>query len=94
MHEGGSAFGRQRRGVAFGRAQHGGTGAGIDRHFIVLGLDAAKGIQHGLGHFAFAQGQACIRGGRPGRRRDALLDHAVFERMKADHRQPPRGEQI
>ena len=57
MHEGGSAFGRQRRGAAFGRAQHGGTGAGIDRHFIVLGLDAAKGIQHGLGHFAFAQGR-------------------------------------
>ena len=64
MHEGGSAFGRQRRGAAFGRAQHGGTGAGIDRHFIVLGLDAAKGIQHGLGHFAFAQAGG-IRGGRP-----------------------------
>ena len=49
MHEGGSAFGRQRRGAAFGRAQHGGTGAGIDRHFIVLGLDAAKEYSTGWG---------------------------------------------
>src|SRR5690606_19402461 len=45
--------------------------------------------EYGLRHVFLEYRQACMRRSRPGGRCDALLDHAVFKRMKTDHRQTP-----
>src|SRR5690606_19656229 len=47
----------------------------------------------GLGPVLPENRQARMHRGWPGGRRDALLDHAVFKRMEADHRQTPSRRQ-
>ena len=78
---------------AFGNSQTRTAGARISRGFVLVGLDGLADEPQFGARMRRHVGQSRIHRVRQGMAAHELLDHAVLERMKADHGQAAAGGQ-